>query len=258
MIEISEFSDFNKIRQHKTGDFVLVSDIDASETRDWNNGRGFEPINNFKGTLDGQGYTISNIYIDRYGWDEAFMKSMIDGVIKNLKIQNFYVNGKQDSSFLVSKVDGGEIRNVDVKKSVAESKRSNLGGITSSMYNNSKLENCRIRNCKIIGGSSSVGGIVGHCERNSIIEKCQVLNSKVKNKKTPVAYLGGLIGKIKQKRDIRRGKVKNVKIENPGREKYSGTFAGQIDNINGIGSNILKSNFEVRWLGDGLVSQRKL
>ena len=52
------------------GDYYLANDIDASVTTTWNNGLGFYPIGEgnsnayFSGTLDGQGYSISNLYVN--------------------------------------------------------------------------------------------------------------------------------------------------------------------------------------------------
>jgi hypothetical protein len=48
--------------------YVLGNDIDASETKNWNNGQGFEPIGDYKnpftGSFDGRGHKIYNLYIN--------------------------------------------------------------------------------------------------------------------------------------------------------------------------------------------------
>ena len=50
-------------------DWILGSDIDAMETHCWNDGLGYHPIGYgdayFSGSFDGQGYTISNLYVNR-------------------------------------------------------------------------------------------------------------------------------------------------------------------------------------------------
>ncbi|MCK5772193.1 MAG: hypothetical protein KAH57_00245 [Thermoplasmata archaeon] len=49
--------------------YILGKDIDASATRIWNSGAGFDPIGDsisaFTGSLDGNGFEISNFYINR-------------------------------------------------------------------------------------------------------------------------------------------------------------------------------------------------
>jgi hypothetical protein len=49
--------------------YILINDIDCSDTVNWNAGAGFEPVGDavtpFAGTLDGQGFVISDLFIDR-------------------------------------------------------------------------------------------------------------------------------------------------------------------------------------------------
>lgn len=52
------------IQENPSAHYVLGNDIDASGTAEWNGGAGFEPIT-FSGTLDGQGYEIRGLTIDR-------------------------------------------------------------------------------------------------------------------------------------------------------------------------------------------------
>jgi hypothetical protein len=51
------------------GYYVLLNDIDASATATWNAGAGFKPIGTgaapFTGTLDGQGYGVTGLHINR-------------------------------------------------------------------------------------------------------------------------------------------------------------------------------------------------
>jgi len=91
-------SDLETLNNDFFGDYLLMNDIDCSETSTWNwNGSkylGFIPIANggsewFKGTLDGGGHTISNLYINtsarRVG---IFEKISNGGEVRNLNIVN--------------------------------------------------------------------------------------------------------------------------------------------------------------------------
>ena len=57
------------VQSDLTAHYELTSDIDASETSEWNSGGGFNPIgddrNQFTGTFDGQDHTISGLTINR-------------------------------------------------------------------------------------------------------------------------------------------------------------------------------------------------
>jgi len=62
---IANVTDLQNIKNDLDGNYYLTNDIDASATIGWNGGAGFEPIDDFIGTLDGCGYKISNLYINR-------------------------------------------------------------------------------------------------------------------------------------------------------------------------------------------------
>ena len=72
---ISSVEELQAMNANLTGNYYLTCDIDASATSTWNGGEGFAPIgdytistsyatlaNRFRGTFDGCGYTISNLY----------------------------------------------------------------------------------------------------------------------------------------------------------------------------------------------------
>jgi hypothetical protein len=62
---ISDINGIQAIENDLAGNYYLTNDIDASDTVSWNSGAGFAPITIFTGTLDGRGYTVSNLYINR-------------------------------------------------------------------------------------------------------------------------------------------------------------------------------------------------
>ena len=87
-----------------SADYVLMTDIDASDTVNWNGGRGFIPIgepgDEYKGTLDGRNHTISNLYQDTttYGEYTSFIGVLGDpvhasqnGHVKKLKLIDFTI-----------------------------------------------------------------------------------------------------------------------------------------------------------------------
>ncbi|MBN1389022.1 MAG: hypothetical protein JXA22_00085, partial [Candidatus Thermoplasmatota archaeon] len=79
--------------------FVLVNDIDASATNTWNSGAGFVPIgntwNNFTGNLDGNGYNITDLFINRSSTDcvGLFGYIGIGASVKNLNIVRLNITG---------------------------------------------------------------------------------------------------------------------------------------------------------------------
>ena len=104
------------MQDNLAADYVLVNDIDAGATRTWNEvagftGRyyGFKPVGwdtIFSGTFDGQGYTISNLYINRtteygttpdgYGYTGLFGKlssATAGDFVKDVSILNADITG---------------------------------------------------------------------------------------------------------------------------------------------------------------------
>jgi VCBS repeat-containing protein len=66
---IVDIDGLQAINSNLTGNFELMNDIDASATVTWNGGLGFEPIGKdtsaFTGRLEGDGHTISSLYLNR-------------------------------------------------------------------------------------------------------------------------------------------------------------------------------------------------
>ncbi len=148
--------------------YVLGNDIDASGTVNWNGDEGFVPIGTFTGTLDGQGHTITGLYINRPTTNSI-------GLFRHTN-------------------NGAEIKNVglvdvDVTGSMA------VGALVNYNNNNSTVSNCwssgTVKSAFIGGNSSGIGGLVGSNARGSLISKCYSTANV-----TGSAYqFGGLVGR---------------------------------------------------------------
>ncbi len=76
--------------------YALVNDVDCSDTVNWNNGLGFQPIN-FGANLDGRNYEIKDLYINRpttyaVGMFANFTPS---NTVKNLRLTKSEVNANR-------------------------------------------------------------------------------------------------------------------------------------------------------------------
>ena len=88
---------------HLDKHFILVDNINASETSDWHNGDGFVPIGwwdsfsenaAFSGSFDGDNFVISNLTIHRVDEDNIGLFGYADGAtIKNVVLQNINISG---------------------------------------------------------------------------------------------------------------------------------------------------------------------
>ena len=60
--------ELQNMKNNLNANYMLVNDIDAATTKNWNNSGGFEPIgitdNQFAGSFNGMGFQLKNLYID--------------------------------------------------------------------------------------------------------------------------------------------------------------------------------------------------
>ncbi|MEV9499575.1 beta strand repeat-containing protein [Aliarcobacter butzleri] len=176
------------------GKYELGSNIDAGVTSSWNSGAGFNPIgdnftsdNNswFTGTLDGKGFTISDLYMNRSNTNYVGLFGYTNGsTIKNIGLENIDIKGQNYTGGLVGYNNNGTIQNSYATGSVTGN--DCVGGLVA--YN----QNGTIQNSYLIGSVTgdhqSVGGLVGFND-NGIIR-----NSYATATIRGSSYVGGIIG----------------------------------------------------------------
>ncbi len=170
---ISSAADLNKLMtltqsgQSTNGaKFVLTSDIDLS-------GYTWHGIENFAGTFDGNGYTISNL-----SGTQGLFKNTSDAVVKNVKLENINVNGNNIYvGGLIGQSYDTDITNVSVSGSVKNYNSSSFshertdhnedigtGGVVGFYYasggETSTIDNVMNR-CDVTGTGYNVGGVLG-------------------------------------------------------------------------------------------------
>jgi len=124
--------------------YKLVSNIDASTV---NNGY-WVPLQNFNGRFDGNGHTISNIYIDVDGYQEFFGDNAdirfmsgknagmfasvgADSVVYNFKLENYMAVGTYGEFGTIAAVNRGTIERIEVKDAYLSVKSAVFGGLVA-------------------------------------------------------------------------------------------------------------------------------
>ena len=199
--------DLQNMNNNKAGTYALGRDIDAGITSGWNSGAGFQPIgagNSFTGNLDGQGHTISGLFINRPSDQNVGLISYLaaGASVSNVGVIGATITGHTTVGGIVGN-NYGAITNVYSSGSVTATS-AGAGGLVgynfqllSNGYSNSSvsgplyvggavgLNNCGGTGCASLGlisqvyatgavtgtgGSpSSVGGLVGY-NGNSITQ----------------------------------------------------------------------------------------
>lgn len=173
--------------------FKMTADINASETRGWNDAKGFVPLGHFNGTFDGGGHYISNLYIASPTKDAALFTSLgkqaprpfpfstnsyektlesirTDTCVKNLALLNCSISGDETACGLAKSIDLARISDVYVSGTLLSKKTLAGFAITCS---NSYIEGCSVdifyqnRNC-------ASGGMFKRAE-NVVIRNCLIL-----------------------------------------------------------------------------------
>jgi hypothetical protein len=182
-IEVSEAADIlitnveelQDMENYLSVHYALDDDIDASETEQWNDGKGFYPVGEFNGTFNGRGYEIDGLYINRTDVGETagnqsgrgvglFGHIGSDAVVKNVTLTGVDVTGGTRVGALAGDHDG-IIRNAHstghvsvVSTQEAEySWQGSAGGLVGS----SGGEVTESHSSATVSGGRMIGGLVG-------------------------------------------------------------------------------------------------
>lgn len=201
--EISNAEELQQIRENPSGDYVLVDDIDLSHIEN------FEPIENFTGTFDGNGHTISNLTIDRPETNSAGLFSTVgedtrffglvedEGIVRNVRLRDVNVTGNETVGGLVG-VNLGTITGSYVRGDVTAKSRIGVavglnGGDVSRTHTGGKVV-----------GNESIGGLAGYSNSKGKIirshSEVSVFSEKTAGGTDGEA--GGLVG-------VNWGKIRN-------------------------------------------------
>jgi len=152
--------------------FIQIADIDASETENWHNGEGFEPIGRryipgesypFTGSFDGNGFTISNLTINRPEQYFVGLFGKASGAnFSHVALENIDVSGAHHTGGLIGSNERGEIHGSYVTGKITGSR--SVGGLVGANTGTISESHALI---EVTGGGSNfviagVGGLVGY------------------------------------------------------------------------------------------------
>ena len=178
--------------------FKMMADVDLTEfLEDENPSQGWQPVGNssvnFKGILDGNGKTITGLWINRRNTDYVgLFGKTANATIKDVKIVANDVVGNDAVSVLSGYSEYSTFSNVSVSVSKIQG-RSFVGGLAGDTGDNIMLSGNTVA-VTIIASGDCVGGIIGRNKtpKKLTISDCQVNNSKI----TGNHRVGGACGSI--------------------------------------------------------------
>lgn len=140
--------------------YILGNSIDASETDQWNGGAGFEPVSLDEGSLDGNGYLIEGLTVDRGGDNNVGLFSELQGAsVTRLGLVDVDMSGRWSVGGLAGEITESDTTNVFVTGSVVGEQE--VGGIGGVGMSSSIVESY---SKATVDGDENVGGLVGHLD----------------------------------------------------------------------------------------------
>uniref|UniRef100_UPI0040269431 GLUG motif-containing protein n=1 Tax=Gemmiger formicilis TaxID=745368 RepID=UPI0040269431 len=199
--ELREFAKLVNEDGETTANAILTADIDLSSVcgPELNDGTSWEPIGNsinqYRGNFNGDGHTISGLYIDSNA-DEQGLFGYVDpgGTVQNLSVSGS-VKGKWYVGGVVGFNFSGTVTNCAFSGSVSGSgdwyvgADWYVGGVVG--YNSSGT----VENCHNIGEVSGnyVGGVVGYNDGGRV-KNCYNTGSVSGPDSVSGSYVGGVVG----------------------------------------------------------------
>ena len=158
--------------------YKLVANINVATV---NNGF-WVPLQNFNGRFDGNGHTISNVYIDAVGYQEAmgqnadirfqagknaglFASVGMDSVVYNLKLDDYMAVGNYGEFGVVAAVNFGTIERVEVKNAYLSINAGVTGGIVGRNESTTRLV---VENNEQGNPEEKLVKVIARLDRNSV------------------------------------------------------------------------------------------
>lgn len=202
---IDSYEDLNNIRYFPNKGWEFSASVSIPSTETW------EPIENFSGYLEGNGYSISNLKYNGPAIDNLGFVAVNSGIIQNLNIASaeFRITGTIDLNQTINigtiaAKNYTNITNCNVgsmriysEVSISSNTQANVGGIcgingdvSQNMSNTGLINAC---NVKYFGSSitGSLGGICGVNEKGTITS-CMISASSLS---IYSGHVGGIAGK---------------------------------------------------------------
>lgn len=183
--QVSNAAQLYAIRYYPDKHYIQTADIDLSE---FSSGKGWEPIGEtdgdgysdteyFSGSYNGNGYTISNLYVNRPEMGRTGLFGYVvlpfasTNSITNVNLQNVNIIGSISAGGLIGEIVNGNITNCTVDD-VSIRGAENIGGLigksTASNINRNVVSTIMIGMVQSSQKGFCVGGLVGFSEYTTI------------------------------------------------------------------------------------------
>ncbi len=172
-ILIYDLAGLQAMNDNLSGNYVLMTDLDATDTVNWNGGDGWMPIgtgnaNSFLGTFDGRHHTIDGLYCNRTLYASLFgyvgrTGPDVAGHVRNIRLTNCDMNGQSHGMMVGTALESSTFTDCYVQGTIVITATHAVGGFAGSVSND-----CIFTRCGAVGSISPwesgnyTGGFVGN------------------------------------------------------------------------------------------------
>lgn len=185
---IATAGDLQQIKTAPGACFKLANDIDCS-------GLVYYPIEEFTGTLDGDGHTISNLKLaTRNNGKTSLFNFTNQATIKNIDFYNAYMvlSGGYEAGLIAATSGNSTFDNIHVRRLIVtgDNYGGEFGGIVGKMWTMSAITGCEVSGGDInLPSCPSAGGMAGDIRTGCTITAC-AFSGDITAQNT----LGGIVG----------------------------------------------------------------
>lgn len=185
---IASAGDLQQIKAAPSAYFKLANDIDCG-------GMTLYPINEFSGTLDGAGHTVSNLQLNTQpNGKTGIFDYCTDATVKDINFYNatMLLSGGYEAGLIAATASNTTFENIHVRRLSASGNNyeGEFGGIVGKMWTRTAIKGCEIAGADIyLPSCPSAGGITGDIRTGCTITACSFSGSM-----TASNTIGGIVG----------------------------------------------------------------
>ncbi len=198
VVQISTIDQFHYVATSGTDySFILLNNLDF-EGYSW-----IDTGASFKGTFDGDGFTISNLIINSTNGYGGIFARANGAIINNLILDNIEVSTSARAGILIGRVENApvHVENIIIINSSVSGQDSNgTGGLIGQAANTTVVRNASIINTIVFSTNKNVGGLIGRVDKATVSAEdifiYGLLATSTVTTSTSDIAVGGVIGYV--------------------------------------------------------------
>ena len=224
---LTNASELQAMEDELDAHYELGEDIDATETEDWFDGAGFDPIGDgatsFTAEFNGNGFRISNLTIDRQEEEYVGLFGRTSGAsIDDVRLKQVSIHGDERVGGLAGMFDSGSATNASVSGQITAENRT-VGGLIGHA-NDADLINRLAATGTVTSkspeGAEGVGGLIGRSSGGSDVRNAYT-NTTVSG-----SHAGGILGRASSSASIYQDMYAASPVEDGGTGDDTGAIVG--------------------------------